>query len=184
MCAHARYVAGAAGRRQLGSSLCQAEATEWCPIASVPHMSFSCCSGCCLTVLLSPFASSFFNPPLPALFLDCQCQSPTLKGYTRASLVTQMVKNPSAIQETQVWSVGQEDPLLKGKATHSSILAWRIPWIEEPGGLQSAGLQRVRHDWVTNTLDTLSAGQLCPCVCVSPGGWGGRYGRSSEGLGL
>ena len=43
------------------------------------------------------------------------------------------------------------DPLKKGKATHSSILAWRIPWIEEPGGLQSVGLQRVRHDWPTNT---------------------------------
>ena len=46
----------------------------------------------------------------------------------------------------QVRSLGQEDPLEKGKATHSSILAWRIPWTEEPGGLQSTGLQRVRHD--------------------------------------
>ena len=54
-----------------------------------------------------------------------------------ASFVAQRVKNLSAMQETQVWSLGQEDPLEKGMATHSSILAWRIPWTEEPGGLQS-----------------------------------------------
>ena len=53
-----------------------------------------------------------------------------------ASLVSQMVKNPPAMQNTQVQSLGQEDPLEKGMATHSSILAWRIPWTEEPGGLQ------------------------------------------------
>ena len=52
-----------------------------------------------------------------------------------------MVKNPPAIQETRVQSVGQEDPLEKGMAIHSSILAWRIPWTEEPGRLQSMGLQ-------------------------------------------
>ena len=51
----------------------------------------------------------------------------------------QMVKNLPAMQETQVQSLGQEDPLEKGMATHSSILAWRIPWTEEPGGLQSMG---------------------------------------------
>ena len=69
-----------------------------------------------------------------------------------ASLVVQTVKNLPATQETQVWSLGQEDdPLEKGMATHSSILAWRIPWTVEPGGLQSMGSQRVRHDWVTNT---------------------------------
>ena len=67
------------------------------------------------------------------------------------SLVAHMVKNLPATQEIQVWSLGQEDLLEKGMATHSSILAWRIPWTEEPGGLQSMGLQRVRHDWVTNT---------------------------------
>ena len=49
-------------------------------------------------------------------------------------------------QEMQVWSLGQEDPLEKEMATHSSILAWRIPWTEEPDGLQSMGLQRVKHD--------------------------------------
>ena len=54
-------------------------------------------------------------------------------------------------QETQVWSLGQEDPLEKGMETHSSILAWWIPWTEEPGGLQSMGSQRVGHHWTTNT---------------------------------
>ena len=57
-----------------------------------------------------------------------------------------MVMNLPAMQKTQVQSLGQKDPLEKGMATHSSILAWRIPWIEEPGGLQSMGLQRVGHD--------------------------------------
>ena len=63
-----------------------------------------------------------------------------------ASLVAQMVGNLPAIQEMQIQSLGQEDPLEKGMATHSSILAWKIPWTEEPGGLQSMGLQRVRHN--------------------------------------
>ena len=57
-----------------------------------------------------------------------------------------MVKNPPAIWETQVLSLDQEDPLEKGMATHSSILAWRISWTEETGGLQSIGSQRVGHD--------------------------------------
>ena len=57
-----------------------------------------------------------------------------------------MVKNLPAMQETQVGSLGREDPLEKVMATHSSILAWRAPWTEEPGGLQSMGSQRVRHD--------------------------------------
>ena len=61
-------------------------------------------------------------------------------------MVAQTVKNLPAIQETQVQSLGQEDPLEKGMATHCSILAWRIPWTEDPGGLQSMGLQRVRYD--------------------------------------
>ena len=60
--------------------------------------------------------------------------------------MTQMVKNLSAVQKTQVQSVGLEDLLKKGMATHSSILDWRIPWIGEPGGLQSMGSQRVGHD--------------------------------------
>ena len=57
-----------------------------------------------------------------------------------------MVKNMPAMQETQVQSLGWEDPLEKALATHSCILAWRIQWTEEPGGLQSMGSQRVRHN--------------------------------------
>ena len=64
----------------------------------------------------------------------------------RASLVAQMVKNLPAMQETWVRSLGPEDPLEKEMTTHFSILAWRIPWIEEPSGLQSTGLKRVGHD--------------------------------------
>ena len=60
-----------------------------------------------------------------------------------------MVKNPPAMLETQVWSLGQEDPLEEGMATHSSILAWEVPRIEEPGRLQSMGLQRVWHNLAT-----------------------------------
>ena len=69
-----------------------------------------------------------------------------------ASLVAQMVKNLPAVQETQVWSLAQEDPLEKGMTTYFSILAWRIPWREEPGGLQSIESQRVGHNWMTNTF--------------------------------
>ena len=62
------------------------------------------------------------------------------------SLVAQMVKNLPAVWETCVRSLGREDPLEKEMATHSSVLAWRIPWMEEPGGLQFTGSQRVGHD--------------------------------------
>ena len=64
----------------------------------------------------------------------------------RASLVAQSVKNLPVVQETQVQFLGWEDPLEKEMATHSSILAWKISWTEEPDGLQSRGLQRVEHD--------------------------------------
>ena len=67
-------------------------------------------------------------------------------GHIITSLVAQTAKNLPAMQETWVRSLGGEDPLEKGTATHPSILAWRIPWTEEPGGLQSMGSQRVRHD--------------------------------------
>ena len=63
-----------------------------------------------------------------------------------ASLVAQLVKNPPAMLETQVQSLGWGDPLEKEMATHSSILAWKIAWTEEPGGLWSMGSQRVGHD--------------------------------------
>ena len=65
---------------------------------------------------------------------------------TSASQVAQRLKHLPAMQETWVQSLGQENPLEKEMATHSSTLAWRIPWTEEPGGLQSTGSQRVGHD--------------------------------------
>ena len=94
------------------------------------------------------------------------------------SLAAQVVKSLPAMPGTQVQFLGREDPLEKGMAAHSSILAWRIPWTEEPGGLQSVGSQRVRHDRATSTLTfhTLlgvslafvsSRGASVVCVCVS-----------------
>ena len=69
-----------------------------------------------------------------------------LTGYEWASVLAQMVKNVPAMWETWVQSLSWEDPLEKGMATHSSIPAWKIPWTEEPGGLQSMGSQRAGHD--------------------------------------
>ena len=74
-----------------------------------------------------------------------QCLDLTLS----TSLVPQRLKHLSAMQETWVWSLGQEDPLEKEMTTHSSIIAWRIPWMEEPCGPQSTGSQRIRHIWAT-----------------------------------
>ena len=71
-----------------------------------------------------------------------------------------MVENLPAMQETWVQSLGQEDPQEKGMATHSGILAWRIPLTEEPGGLQSMGLQRVLDDRATNTLNRMRLKKL------------------------
>ena len=70
----------------------------------------------------------------------------------QASLVTQMIKNLPARQETWEGSLGREDPLEKEMAAHSSILAWRIPWTEGLGGIQSMGSQRGGHDWATSTF--------------------------------
>ena len=79
-----------------------------------------------------------------------------------ASLVAQLVKNPLAMQEIPVQFLDQEDPLEKGMTTLSSVLTWRIPWTEEPGRLQSMGLQRVRHDWTTFTFTV----RVCPGLQV------------------
>ena len=68
------------------------------------------------------------------------------------NMVALMVKNLPAVWGPQVLSLGWEDPLEERMATHSSILAWRIPWAEEPGGLESMGSQRVGHDWANNTF--------------------------------
>ena len=67
-------------------------------------------------------------------------------SYLWASLVAQRIKHLPAMQKTRVRSLGQEDPLEKEMATHSGILAWKIPWMEEPGRLQSMGSQRIGHD--------------------------------------
>ena len=66
------------------------------------------------------------------------------------SLVAQMIKRLTAMRETWVWPLGWEDPLGKEMATHSSTLTWKIPWMEEPRGLQSMGSQRVGHNWATS----------------------------------
>ena len=70
--------------------------------------------------------------------------------YYGVRVLAQRVKHLPAMQETWVQSLGQEDPLEKEMATHSSSLAWKIPWTEEPGRLQSMGSQRVGHDWATS----------------------------------
>ena len=78
-----------------------------------------------------------------------------------------MVKNPPAMQVTWVWSLGWEDPLEKGTATYSSIHAWRIPWIEEPGRIRCMGSQRVRHDWVifTSPINKVYQAETYKTVC-------------------
>ena len=77
----------------------------------------------------------------------CVTESFCCRVAISTTLVAQMVKNLPAMWETWAESLGREDLLEKGMAPHSSILAWRIPWTEEPGGLQSIGLQKVGHGW-------------------------------------
>ena len=84
-------------------------------------------------------------------------------GSSGASLVAQTVKNMPVMQETWVPSLGQEDPLEKGMATHTSILVWKIPWTEKPGRLQSMESQRVRNDW-SNLASTW--GPVCMYGCL------------------
>ena len=80
--------------------------------------------------------------------------------HWRASLVAQRVKQLPAMWETRVQSLGREVPLEKEMATHSSILAWRILWMEEPDGLQSMGSQRVGHDWASSLHFTSSKNEV------------------------
>ena len=95
-----------------------------------------------------------------------------------ARLTNLRLKRLPAMRETWVQSLDQEDPLEKEMATHSSILAWRIPWTEEPSGLQSMGSQRVRHDWATsiqfNSIHMLVWARL---ACESPGVFGRGMGQ-------
>ena len=81
----------------------------------------------------------------------------------KSSVVAQMVKILSAMQETWVHSLSQEDPLEKGMVNHSSVLAWRIPWTGKPGGLQSIGSQRVRYDLETNAFISMTLRRRQPC---------------------
>ena len=93
-----------------------------------------------------------------------QFQKITTKGFAmrgQRGETERSVKTLPAVQETWVQSLGQEEPLEKGMAAHSSILAWRIPWTEEPGGLQSMGSERVGHNWVTEQHHHLSKNVDC-----------------------
>ena len=94
-----------------------------------------------IQVFMSPYKVSLDQNYAYCLCIIYGCR------FTWASLVAQLVKNPPAMQETWVRSLGWEDPLEKGKAPHSSILAWRIPWT-----VQSTGSQRVRHNWASFTF--------------------------------
>ena len=91
-----------------------------------------------------------------------------------------MVKNPPAMQETSVWSLSWEDPLGEGMATHSSIPAWRIPWTEEPGGLQSMGSQRVGHVWWLSTRE--GNGTTLQYSCLENPMDGGAWWATVHGL--
>ena len=104
--------------------------------------------GVCVCQAVQPFVEKPNFPSLNCYFQFCK---------NLMSFPDGLVKN-SAMEETQVPSLDQEDPLEKEMAAHSSILAWRILWTEEPGRLQSMGSQRVGYDWVTNTL-----GGICLC---------------------
>ena len=92
----------------------------------------------------------FRLPFLIIVLRKCSWVCVFFTGDYRTSLVAQMVKRLPTMRETGVQSLGWEDLLEKEMATHSSILAWRIPWTEEPGRLQSMGSQRVQHDWATS----------------------------------
>ena len=116
-----------------------------------------------LQLLLTWSVSPLCSFSVPRIFSICNyysfnytCIYLILCLLLQASLVAQMLKDMPAAQETWVWSLGWEDPLGKEMATCFSILAWRIPWTEEPGGLQSMGSQRVEHDWMTNTCTLLN----------------------------
>ena len=90
-----------------------------------------------------------------------------IKRINIITWIVWIVKNLPAMQETWVWSLGQVYPLKEGMATQSSLLAWRIPWTEKPGRLQSMGPQRVRHDWGTNTWIQLLGNLIFNSIVMS-----------------
>ena len=89
-----------------------------------------------------------------------------LYTLTWASLVAQRLKRLPGMRETRAWSLGREDPLEKEIAPHSSTLACRIPWREEPGRLQSMGSQRVGHDWATSLHTLTYTGLYVNCISI------------------
>ena len=124
------------------------------------------------TLLLSPVTSTtrycFCFGSIPSFFLELFLHWYPVAYWAPTNLVAQTVKHLPTRQEIWVWSLGGEDPLEKQMATHSSTLAWKIPWTEESGRLQSMGLQRVEHDWATSLH--LPGGMLLNCG-VGEGSW-------------
>ena len=111
------------------------------------------------------------------------------KHLSPPSLVAQRVKRLAAVWETQVQFLVWEDPLEKAMATHSSTLAWKIPWTEEPGRLQSMGSLRVRHDWATSLSLFLSCtgegnGNPLQCSCLENPRDGGAWWATYSPWGL
>ena len=97
-----------------------------------------------------------YHPILSSVHMDTKGQSERRRNWEIgidiwASLVAKTIKNSPALQEIRVRSLGREDPMEKGMASHSSILPWKIPWTQKPGRPQSMGLQRVGHNWRTDT---------------------------------
>ena len=119
--------------------------------ASFSSVQFSCSVQIFTVAEMSKFHSEICNTEskrIPSL-ADSYIKPPRKSNMGLPS--SSGSKHPPAKQETQDWFLGWEDPLDKEMATHSCIHAWRIPWMDEPGGLQSMGLQRVGHAWATNT---------------------------------
>ena len=119
---------------------------------TVNKLSFCCCVCVCWIALSSYALSHMFHGHMFGSngHLNITANFSTYSCLIRTSLVAQTVKRLSTMRETWVWSLGWEDPLEKEMAIHSRTIAWKIPRTEEPGRLQSMGLQRVGHDWATS----------------------------------
>ena len=141
---------------------CPSVSMEWC-ISLCNGTCIRLRKGTCIAFLLSGCSTAtstllhfgflcldWLYEPLGCLYQISNFCDTTF--ISRVFLVAQKVKNPPAMREIWVWPRGREDPLEKGMATHSSTLAWRIPWTEGPGGLQSMGSQRGEQDWVHTTM--------------------------------